>query len=221
MFEFLPASWRSALAEVLMRPELTSLREFVERAYRDEVCYPSREKILAAFQYCDFSEIKVVILGQDPYHGPGQANGLAFSVYPGVLLPPSLVNIFKELEQSEGKPIPFTGDLSGWASQGVLLLNTVLSVAAGRPKSHANKGWEFFTDAVIQVISTKCEHVVFLLWGGDAQKKRSLIDADKHCILVSGHPSPLSANRGYWFGNRHFGKANAYLVQHGKAPISW
>ena len=163
----------------------------------------------------------MVIIGQDPYHGPNQANGLCFSVHDGIPHPPSLINIFKELEKDVKKPYPKSGDLTSWADQGVLLLNATLTVRAGEAASHQKHGWEIFTDKVIQKISEKKEHVVFLLWGGFAKKKASLIDKNKHQILTSGHPSPLSANRGYWFGNKHFSKTNSYLKGIGKSEIKW
>jgi uracil-DNA glycosylase len=183
--------------------------------------FPPGGEIFAALNAIDFTGVKVVILGQDPYHGAGQANGFCFSVTDGVQHPPSLINIFKELETDLGMNYPSSGNLSAWAKQGVLLLNSILSVEAHRPGSHQGRGWEVFTDAIIQLLSQEREHLVFMLWGGYAKKKGNIIDPSRHCILKSGHPSPLSANRGYWFGNKHFSKANTYLESNGIAPINW
>lgn len=174
-----------------------------------------------AFTLCALSDLKVVIIGQDPYHGVGQANGLSFSVNDGITHPPSLVNIFKELQTDLGIPYPKSGDLSSWASQGVLLLNATLTVRAAEAGSHQKKGWEQFTDYVIKAISSENSDVVFMLWGGFARKKAKLINTKKHLILESGHPSPLSANRGYWFGNQHFSKCNTFLKSKRKSPINW
>lgn len=197
------------------------LAEFVRSEYRSHRCYPPGKEIFAAFDHCPFESVKVVILGQDPYHGSGQANGLCFSVHRGIAHPPSLTNIFKELESDVGKPYPQEGDLTHWADQGVLLLNATLTVRQGQAASHQNRGWETFTDQVIRRLSEDREGVVFMLWGGYARKKGSIIDSSRHLVLQSGHPSPLSANRGYWFGNRHFSKANAYLRKQGKQQIDW
>ena len=197
------------------------MSNFVKQEYQTNKCYPKGKDIFAAFDYCDFNKVKVVIIGQDPYHGPGQANGLCFSVHDGIAHPPSLINIFKELETDLGKNYPSSGDLSAWAKQGVLLLNASLTVRAHQAGSHQGKGWEQFTDAVIQKISEQKEEVVFLLWGGFAKKKGAKIDQKKHQVFTSGHPSPLSANRGYWFGNEHFSKTNDYLKSIGKEPINW
>lgn len=197
------------------------LASFVRSEYNNGVCYPKGKDIFAAFDHCAFDAVKVVILGQDPYHGKGQANGMCFSVHQGVQHPPSLINIFKELESDVGKPYPESGDLHGWASQGVLLLNATLTVREGQAGSHQNKGWEVFTDQVIASLSKNREGLVFMLWGGYARRKGRIIDANKHLVLSSGHPSPLSANRGYWFGNRHFSQANQYLRKGGKKEISW
>lgn len=180
----------------------------------------SRIKIFAAFDACPFDKVKVVILGQDPYHGPGQANGLCFSVNPGVPYPPSLINIFKEVSSDTGAAAPSDGDLSRWARQGVFMLNSVLTVEQGRAASHASRGWETLTDAAIAALSANREHLVFLLWGSYAINKGKLIDRSKHLILTSVHPSPLSAHRGF-FGNRHFSRANEYLQAHGITPIQW
>jgi uracil-DNA glycosylase len=177
--------------------------------------------IFEAFDRCPFDQVKVVLLGQDPYHGPGQAHGLAFSVPKGIAHPPSLINIFKEIESDVGHPYPQQGDLSFWADQGVLLLNATLTVRAHQPGSHQGKGWEQFTDQVIATLSKQRNNLVFLLWGNFAKKKSKLIDGSKHCILTTGHPSPLSANRGYWFGNGHFSRCNTYLQSVGKSTIDW
>lgn len=214
-------SWRAKLAEEFEKDYFKQLTEFVRQEYRSSECFPPASRIFASFDQTSFSDIKVVIIGQDPYHGPGQANGLCFSVNDGIMAPPSLQNIFREIKEDTGREIPDSGNLERWASQGVLLLNATLTVRAQQAASHQNKGWERFTDAVIQKISEEKENVVFLLWGGYAKKKESLIDSQKHCILKAGHPSPLSANRGYWFGNKHFSKTNEYLRKNGKAEIYW
>ena len=219
--ETLPTSWYTFFKTQMAESYFASLRSFVEEEYENGVCYPPKEQILHAFRSCPLDKVQVVILGQDPYHGPGQANGLSFSVHDGVKFPRSLLNIFKELENDLGIPIPNSGNLERWAAQGVLLLNAVLTVQQGKAGSHKRKGWEILTDAVIEHINTECENVVFLLWGGDAQKKGKKIDAEKHLVLTSGHPSPLSANRGYWFGNKCFSQTNAYLKSVGKSEIDW
>ena len=213
-------SWKEALSVEFSHPYMGELKNFLveERAFH--TIYPRGSEIFNAFNSTPFGSVKAVILGQDPYHGPGQAHGLSFSVRHGVALPPSLQNIFKELVDDIGCPYPKSGDLSHWASQGVLLLNTLLTVRAGEPFSHKEKGWERFTDQVIRTLSERREHIVFILWGAPAGKKASLIDADKHCILRSPHPSPLSAYRGF-FGSKPFSRTNAYLQQHGIAPIDW
>jgi uracil-DNA glycosylase len=182
--------------------------------------YPPGKEIFRAFDLCPLPQVRVVIIGQDPYHGPGQANGLCFSVGEGVKFPPSLLNIFKEIKNDLGKPIPASGNLERWAEQGVLLLNATLTVRASTPGSHQNKGWEQFTDEVIRLVVSQCQHVVFMLWGAYAQKKGAIIDSSRHLVLSSAHPSPFSADRGF-FGNRHFSRANAYLAQHGRTPIDW
>jgi uracil-DNA glycosylase len=215
------SGWEKVLSPEFSKPYFTDLVEFVKTEYRQHTCYPKGKNIFAAFDTCPFSKLKVVIIGQDPYHGPGQANGLCFSVHDGIPHPPSLINIFKELETDISKPYPQSGDLSYWAKQGVLLINATLTVRAHQAGSHQRKGWEPFTDAVIKTISEEKEGVVFLLWGGFAKSKSKLIDAGKHLILTSGHPSPLSANRGYWFGNKHFSKTNNYFLQKGEKPIEW
>lgn len=214
-------SWKAQLENEFSQAYFKNLVDFVRSEYKSTTCYPKGKNIFAAFDFCDFDAVKVVIIGQDPYHGPGQANGLCFSVADGIAHPPSLINIFKEIETDLQKDYPSSGDLSAWAKQGVLLLNATLTVRAHQAGSHQGKGWEQFTDAVIQKISSEKENVVFLLWGGFAKKKGAKIDKNKHLILTSGHPSPLSANRGYWFGNKHFSKTNKYLKQLGKEPIDW
>ena len=214
-------SWKNVLQEQFESTYFKQLTDFVRAEYTSNQCYPPAPKIFSAFDHCNFEALKVVIIGQDPYHGPGQANGLCFSVNPGISHPPSLINIFKELISDVGKSYPESGDLTHWADQGVLLLNATLTVRAHMAGSHQNKGWEQFTDAVIRTISEKKDGVVFLLWGGFAKKKQGLIDQNKHHILTSGHPSPLSANRGYWFENKHFSKTNFLLQQAGLKPIVW
>jgi uracil-DNA glycosylase len=205
------SSWKPFLETEFIKPYFTSLVEFVKDEYKSHKCFPPGNKIFAAFDYCKFNDLKVVIIGQDPYHGVGQANGLCFSVKDGIPHPPSLINIFKEVETDLNVPYPKSGDLTRWAKQGVLLLNATLTVRAHQAGSHQNKGWEQFTDSVIKTISTQKQGIVFMLWGSFAKRKIKIIDATKHHILTSGHPSPLSANRGYWFGNKHFSKANQLL----------
>ncbi len=214
-------SWKEQLAGEFEKPYFKELVNFVKSEYSSHTCFPKGSQIFAAFDYCSFDNVKVVIIGQDPYHGIGQANGLCFSVNDGIAIPPSLINIFKEIESDIGIPFPYNGNLERWAKQGVLLLNATLTVRAHQAGSHQEKGWEKFTDAVIESISTNKKDVVFLLWGGYAKKKGSKIDAKNHCILNSGHPSPLSANRGYWFGNNHFSKTNEYLLKTNQSPIVW
>lgn len=215
------SSWKPHLANEFEKDYFKNLVAFVKNEYSKGICYPKGSQIFSAFEHCPFENVKVVIIGQDPYHGVNQANGLCFSVQDGIEHPPSLVNIFKEIEQDLGIPYPASGNLERWASQGVLLLNATLTVRANQAGSHQNQGWETFTDSVIRVVSEKSSQVVFLLWGGYAKKKSALIDTSKHYILTSGHPSPLSANRGYWFGNKHFSKTNAFLESIGKKSISW
>jgi len=217
----LEPSWKAALADEFTKPYFTDLTDFVRDAYQTNTVYPPARLIFHALDSCPLKDTTVVILGQDPYHGPGQAHGLSFSVPEGVSHPPSLINIFKELETDIGKVYPKNGSLTSWASQGVLLLNATLTVMASQAGSHQNKGWEQFTDAVIDVISTQCDHIVFMLWGNYAKQKGKRIDRERHLVLTSGHPSPLSANRGLWFGNRHFSQANTYLIRKGKLPIDW
>ncbi|MBC8768854.1 uracil-DNA glycosylase [Arenibacter sp. BSSL-BM3] len=214
-------SWYSLMSKEFNMPYFKSLTSFIEQEYIDRTCFPKESDIFAAFDHCHLMDAKVVIIGQDPYHGPGQANGLCFSVNEGVTHPPSLINIFKEIEMDVGTPYPKSGNLERWADQGVLLLNATLTVRAHEAGSHQNKGWETFTDTVIQKLSEEKEGLIFLLWGGFAKKKAKLIDAKKHYILTSGHPSPLSANRGYWFGNKHFSKTNRILMENEKQPINW
>lgn len=214
-------SWKQHLQSEFEHPYFQSLRSFVKQEYKNHRCYPRESAIFAALDECPFEQTKVVIIGQDPYHGPGQANGLCFSVQDGVSHPPSLVNIFREIERDLGKPYPKSGNLKCWAEQGVLLLNATLTVREHEPGSHQKKGWETFTDAVISKISEEKEAIVFLLWGGIAQKKAKLIDSKKHHILTSGHPSPLSANRGLWFGNHHFSTCNNLIMELGNKSIVW
>lgn len=214
-------SWKRVLNDEFDKDYFKNLAHFVKQEYSSHTCYPPGKQIFSAFDHSTFDKTKVVIIGQDPYHGPNQANGLCFSVKDGIPFPPSLVNIFEEIKNDIGKPIPENGDLSRWADQGVLLLNATLTVRAHQAGSHQGKGWEQFTDEVIRILSNEKEGLIFLLWGGFAKKKTKLIDSKKHHILTSGHPSPLSANRGYWFGNKHFSKTNAILQDQGKEPINW
>ena len=215
-------SWKAVLSEEFEKPYFEWLANFVRQEYANPAynVYPMASKIFEAFNATPFNEVKVVILGQDPYHGPGQANGLCFSVNPGVPFPPSLLNIFKEIQNETGKPIPSDGDLSRWARQGVLLLNSSLTVREHSPKSHSSIGWEQLTDTAVRQLASRREGIVFMLWGSDAIKKASFIDRNKHLVLTSPHPSPLSAYRGF-FGNNHFVQANDYLVKSGKTPIEW
>ncbi|KUJ62318.1 uracil-DNA glycosylase [Flavobacteriaceae bacterium CRH] len=215
------SSWKPVLNDEFEKSYFKELIEFVKSEYTTKTCYPKGSQIFSAFDHCHFDQVKVVIIGQDPYHGPNQANGLCFSVNDGIPFPPSLQNIFKEIETDLSKPLPKTGNLERWADQGVFLLNATLTVRQSEAGSHQGKGWEKFTDAVIKQISAESENVVFLLWGGFAQKKAALIDASKHHILKSGHPSPLSANRGFWFGNKHFSQTNAFLKSKGMKEIEW
>lgn len=218
-------SWKAALQAEFQTPYMRELREFLVTQKRERrVVYPSNDQIFAALDLCPLTATKVVIIGQDPYHGPNQAHGLCFSVQPGVPQPPSLVNIFREINDDLGTPerrLDGTrGCLEPWARQGVLLLNAVLTVERGRAGSHQGRGWEAFTDRVVEVLNAECEHLVFLLWGSYAQKKGAKVDRSRHCVLTAPHPSPLSAHRGF-FGCRHFSKANAYLEAHGRTPIDW
>jgi len=213
-------SWKEALREEFEKPYFARLTQFVRQEYATKEIFPPGKLIFNAFDSCPLDRVKVVIIGQDPYHGIGQANGLCFSVNDGVQVPPSLVNIYKEIHREYNTPIPSSGNLQHWAEQGVLLLNATLTVEAHKAGSHQNKGWETFTDAAIKAVVQKKEHVVFMLWGSYAQKKGAFIDPLKHCILTSPHPSPLSAHRGF-IGNGHFMSANQYLEQHGMLPIQW
>ncbi|HIP48629.1 MAG TPA: uracil-DNA glycosylase [Lutibacter sp.] len=214
-------SWKKALTNEFSKHYFTELISFVKSEYNQHICYPKGKDIFAAFDSCSIDNLKVVIIGQDPYHGEGQANGLCFSVKEGIKHPPSLINIFKELEKDIGKEYPKSGDLSHWAKQGVLLINATLTVRNHEAGSHQKQGWETFTDAVIKHISDHKENIVFLLWGGFAKNKGKHIDVNKHLVLSTGHPSPLSANRGYWFGNRHFSRVNEYLKTNGIDEIVW
>ncbi len=217
----LEGSWLARLAPEFEQPYMAGLRSFLlaEKKAGKQV-FPAGDEIFNAFAHTPLERVRVVILGQDPYHGPGQAHGLCFSVKPGVQVPPSLQNIFKEIRDELGYPIPTQGNLTAWADQGVLLLNSVLSVESGRAASHQGKGWEAFTDRVIELVNRECEGVVFMLWGSYAQRKGAIIDRQRHCVLTAPHPSPLSAHRGF-FGCGHFVAANEYLVSQGKEPIDW
>ncbi len=212
--------WKNILQEEFDKEYFHQLVHFVKKEYKEHTVYPPGKQIFSAFDYCSLEDLKVVIIGQDPYHGPRQANGLCFSVSDGVRTPPSLRNIFKELQADVGKAIPQSGNLEHWAKQGILLLNATLTVRANNAGSHQRKGWEEFTDAVIQKISDQKKELVFLLWGAYAQRKGAIIDRSKHLVLESAHPSPLAAHNGF-FGNRHFSQTNAYLERVGKAPILW
>lgn len=214
------SSWKRALAAEWDKPYFKSLTDFVRAEYGSKQCFPPARRIFAAFDACPFDDVKVVILGQDPYHDVGQANGLSFSVNPGMPLPRSLVNIFRELHDDIGCPMPVDGDLSRWARQGVLMLNSTLTVEAHRPTSHNGRGWEDFTDEVIMRLAHDREHLVFILWGSYAARKGAFIDRNRHCVITSPHPSPLSASRGF-FGSKPFSKTNDYLVAHNLAPIEW
>ncbi|MEX1239394.1 MAG: uracil-DNA glycosylase [Cyclobacteriaceae bacterium] len=213
-------TWKSLLSDEFQKPYFQELITFVKKEYKTQTIYPRGGDIFKAFDCCDFSNVKVVIIGQDPYHGPGQANGLCFSVSEDIRIPPSLLNIYKEIQNDLGKPIPISGDLERWAKQGVLLLNATLTVKASAPGSHQNRGWEIFTDAVIKKISDEKGGVVFIVWGAYAQKKGEVINRHKHLVLMSPHPSPFSADRGF-FGCKHFSTANAYLTSKGKDEIDW
>lgn len=214
------SSWKDPLTDELQKPYFSSLTTVVQEAHKAGTVFPPLSLVFNAFELCPFSLVRVVILGQDPYHGPGQAHGLSFSVPDGVKVPPSLKNIYKELYSDIGKEIPLSGNLTSWAAQGVLLLNATLTVESGRPGSHQGLGWETFTDSVIKKISDEKEHVVFLLWGNFARAKASLIDSSKHLILEAPHPSPLSAHTGF-FGCKHFSKTNDYLTKHTLPIIDW
>lgn len=216
------SGWKRVLSQEFASPYFRELTARVRDEYSrpNNPCYPPGSRIFAAFDNTPFDQVKVVIMGQDPYHGPGQANGLAFSVAPGVLIPPSLRNIFKEVSDDTGAPIPADGDLTRWARQGVLLLNASLTVREHQPKSHSGIGWERFTEAAVRLLAEKRDHLVFLLWGSDAIRRGDFIDRSRHLVMTCVHPSPLSASRGF-FGNHQFTRANEYLVAHGKTPIVW
>lgn len=213
-------SWKTRLAGEFEKDYFVKLTDFVRQEYRQATVYPSGPNIFNAFAHCPFDRVKVVIIGQDPYHEPGQAHGLCFSVQDGTPFPPSLQNIFKEITDDLGRPCPTSGDLTRWADQGVLLLNAILTVRAHRAGSHQGHGWETFTDAVIRCLNAERQHLVYMLWGAYAQKKGASIDTSRNLVLTSPHPSPLSAHRGF-FGNRHFSRANDYLVALGESPIDW
>ena len=215
-------SWQTILSDEIQKPYFQDLMKAVDEEYKKHICFPPKELIFAAFDYCSFEDLKVVIIGQDPYHGINEANGLCFSVNDGIKIPPSLRNIFRGMNDDLGTIFfPTSGNLERWAKQGVLLLNASLSVRMDNPNSHKHLKWDTFTDAVIQKISEEKENVVFLLWGSFAQKKGSKIDRTKHLVLESGHPSPMSANQGKWFGNKHFSKTNTYLKSNRKQEIEW
>lgn len=216
----LEESWKKVLASEIEMEYFKELTHFVREAYLQSAVYPPPKELFAAFDHCPFNQVKVVILGQDPYHGPGQAHGLSFSVKDSLPLPPSLKNIYKEINNDVGTDIPSSGNLERWAKQGILLLNSTLTVAAGAPGSHQGKGWEEFTDTVVTTLSTEREHLVFLLWGNYAKKKGAHIDRTKHLVLEAAHPSPLGAYKGF-FGCKHFSKTNEYLEAHRQAPIAW
>ena len=215
------ASWKAHLAGEFEKPYFVQLTDAVRKEYSQTVCYPPAKLVFNAFDLCPFDKVKVVIIGQDPYHEPGQAHGLSFSVLDGVQFPPSLQNIFKEIHDDLGTPIPTSGDLTRWAEQGVLLLNASLTVRAHQANSHSALGWQKFTDAAIQALASQREHLVYMLWGGYARGKAYMIDRQKNLVLESVHPSPLSANRGGWFGQHQFSRCNAYLEQNGQTPINW
>ncbi|MEN9622024.1 MAG: Uracil-DNA glycosylase [Candidatus Parcubacteria bacterium] len=213
-------SWRTALEGEFVKPYFAELSRFVDDEYKVQSIYPDQKDIFRAFDLCSFDDVKVVIIGQDPYHGPNQANGLCFAVHDGIKVPPSLKNIYKEISVDTGVQPFETGDLSRWAKQGVLLLNATLTVRAHTPGSHQKKGWELFTDAVIEKLSKEKEHLVFLLWGNYAKQKGVVIDRTKHLVLEAQHPSPFSAHNGF-FGSKHFSKTNAYLKKQGKGEVNW
>lgn len=213
-------SWKKHLAPEFEKDYFVQLTDFVRNEYAHTTVYPPGRLIFNAFNLCPFDRVKVVIIGQDPYHGPGQAHGLCFSVNDGIAFPPSLQNIFKEIQADLGKPIPTSGNLTRWAEQGVLMLNATLTVRAHAAGSHQRRGWEEFTDAAIRALNNEREHLVFILWGAYAQKKGAFIDRSRHLVLTSAHPSPLSAHNGF-FGNHHFNLTNDYLRAHGQTPIDW
>ena len=215
------STWKEHLEAEFEKPYFAGLTGAVRQEYAAGTCYPPGALIFNAFNLCPFDRVKVVIIGQDPYHEPGQAHGLSFSVMDGIPFPPSLQNIFKEVRDDVGADIPMSGNLTRWAQQGVLLLNTTLTVRAHQANSHSRLGWQEFTDAAIRALATEREHLVYLLWGGYARGKSHMIDRTRNLVLESVHPSPLSANRGGWFGNHQFSKCNEYLIQNGKEPINW
>ncbi len=222
MLNQLSTSWKSILDKEIEKEYFKQLISKVDIEYKTSICYPPKELIFSAFNYCNFEDVKIVIIGQDPYHGDKEANGLCFSVNDGVKIPPSLRNIFREInEDLERVFFPLSGNLENWAKQGVLLLNATLTVEKNKPGSHQRMGWETFTDSVVKIVSEQKEQVVFLLWGAFAIKKGMNIDTSKHLVLTSGHPSPLSANQGKWFGNKHFSKSNEFLLSINKKPIEW
>ena len=214
-------TWKERLQGEFEKPYFMALTEAVRREYQSTTCYPPGRMIFNAFNLCPFHQVKVVIIGQDPYHEPGQAHGLSFSVQDGVAFPPSLQNIFKEIEQDLGRPVPPTGNLTRWAEQGVLLLNATLTVRAHQANSHATLGWQTFTDAAIRALASGRDHLVYMLWGGYARGKSYMIERQRNLVLESVHPSPLSANRGGWFGQHQFSRCNAYLQENGLTPIEW
>lgn len=213
-------SWKEALMPEFSKEYFIRLTDFVRKEYHETTVYPPGKLVFNAFNLCPFDKVKVVIIGQDPYHGPGQAHGLCFSVNDGIKPPPSLINIFKEISSDLGKPVPQSGNLTRWARQGVLLLNATLTVRAHQAGSHQRRGWEEFTDAVIRKLAEKKDNLVFILWGAYAQRKGAFIDRNRHLVLTSAHPSPLSAYNGF-FGNHHFSLANDYLVRNGETAIDW
>jgi uracil-DNA glycosylase len=218
----LNSSWQTILSDEIEKPYFLELMDFVDQEYKNSVCFPPKELIFSAFNNCSFENVKVVIIGQDPYHGDGEANGLSFSVNDSVRIPPSLRNIFREIHSDlDSIFLPTSGNLESWAKQGVLLLNASLTVRKDNPNSHKHLKWNLFTDAVIQKISDEKENVVFMLWGSFAQKKGGKINREKHLVLESGHPSPMSANQGKWFGNKHFSQANLYLEKNNLQNIDW
>ncbi|CAM3899839.1 MULTISPECIES: uracil-DNA glycosylase [Flavobacterium] len=218
----LEKSWKKILKKEIEDDYFKALLDTLEEEYLNQICFPPKDLIFNAFNQCSFEKTKVVVLGQDPYHGEGEANGLAFSVNDGIKIPPSLRNIYREINADFDTIFePNSGNLERWSKQGVLLLNATLSVRKDSPNSHKHLKWQQFTDAVIQLLSNEKEHLVFLLWGAFAQKKGKFIDENKHLILTSGHPSPMSANQGKWFGNKHFSQVNTYLEQIGKEQIEW
>ena len=215
------SSWKEQLADEFEKPYFEALSAFVHAEYKQHQCFPPAQLVFNAFNLCPFDKVKVVIIGQDPYHDDGQAHGLSFSVNDGVPFPPSLQNIFKEINNDLGTPIPTSGNLTRWAEQGVLLLNSILTVQANKPASHQRKGWERFTNAVIKRLNDECEGLVFMLWGVKARKKGRCIDSNKHLVLTSAHPSPRAVNFGCSFGKKHFSQANEYLREREKSPIEW